>query len=727
MHLHADITPSRIHQTTKDFTGKIRQLPPLKSAIKRQWREREVYYFEILEIKEREVLFRIGCQAGTYIRKICLAPNMEVITCEGMKTIEEIYNNQKKMQVWSYNKDKLEKDTITDFQKIPFSGRLVEIITSSGIPIRATSDHKLLVSTKNGPTMKETGELKRGDFLFRSINLPLPQKRITITELLDDDYLIHDKKIKEECKKELIKKFGSIRAFNRITELDRKPFLKNSTIDIRIKHLKIANIFDRVKTEISCFKTEKGSIIRVNPLLTRELLYLCGLIASDGNNSKENKTIRYTRIKFHNKEKALIEMFYNLTRNSFPGIKVTKKIFKNEVWQVETSNSLFATMCASLGITSPSNKSDFLIILELEQDLICSFLKGYFDGDGGAYFTEKRNQKWAYTDIRFFSSTFTSIKRIHQMFLKLGIQTTILKQKSGNLGFKSKNDSKYVLTIKDPASKLRFIEKVGTNHPKKNDALKKIKEYFIKIGYTPEDYLYCPLDKINYLRKIENLSSKIGGNGDRLLKKELPITRRTYKRLVNIGEDIPSSLEECTIEKIKRIKKIPFKGFVYDITIKKNHNFLIENGIVSSNCFDFGVKLGTKAHMFQLIRTKAGPFSDTAMYSLQDLKDAYEFYKQGNPLNLKKMILPIEAAVAHMPCIWVRDSAIIPITHGRSLAIPGISKYQSHIVRGETVALFSLKNELVALGTAILTSQEISKKENGIAVKTDKVFMVINA
>src|SRR3989344_6104625 len=110
MHLHADITPSRIHQTTKDFTGKIRQLHPLKSAIKRQWREREIYYFEILEIKEREVLFRIGCQAGTYIRKICLAPNMEVITCEGMKTIEEIYNNQKKMQVWSYNKDKLEKD-----------------------------------------------------------------------------------------------------------------------------------------------------------------------------------------------------------------------------------------------------------------------------------------------------------------------------------------------------------------------------------------------------------------------------------------------------------------------------------------------------------------------------------------------------------------------------------------------------------------------------------------
>ncbi len=71
MHLHDDVNESSLRDAVKQFTGKIRQLPPIKSAIKRQWREREIYYIDILETAERDVLFIVGCQAGTYIRKLC--------------------------------------------------------------------------------------------------------------------------------------------------------------------------------------------------------------------------------------------------------------------------------------------------------------------------------------------------------------------------------------------------------------------------------------------------------------------------------------------------------------------------------------------------------------------------------------------------------------------------------------------------------------------------------
>ena len=72
MHLHKDIEEALIKQIASEiFTGKIRQLPPVKSAVKREERTREIYEFEILEVKGREVLFRIKCQAGTYIRKVC--------------------------------------------------------------------------------------------------------------------------------------------------------------------------------------------------------------------------------------------------------------------------------------------------------------------------------------------------------------------------------------------------------------------------------------------------------------------------------------------------------------------------------------------------------------------------------------------------------------------------------------------------------------------------------
>jgi H/ACA ribonucleoprotein complex subunit 4 len=70
MHLHEDIDEKKLRQGIKEFTGKIKQIPPIKSRVKRQEREREIYSFEILEIQRKDVLFRVHCEAGTYIRKL---------------------------------------------------------------------------------------------------------------------------------------------------------------------------------------------------------------------------------------------------------------------------------------------------------------------------------------------------------------------------------------------------------------------------------------------------------------------------------------------------------------------------------------------------------------------------------------------------------------------------------------------------------------------------------
>ncbi|WP_407378332.1 RNA-guided pseudouridylation complex pseudouridine synthase subunit Cbf5 [Methanobrevibacter sp.] len=68
---HADVEESEIRRVFEEFTGKIFQLPPVKSAVKRELRTRNVYYSTIYEIKGRDVLFRIGCEAGTYVRTYC--------------------------------------------------------------------------------------------------------------------------------------------------------------------------------------------------------------------------------------------------------------------------------------------------------------------------------------------------------------------------------------------------------------------------------------------------------------------------------------------------------------------------------------------------------------------------------------------------------------------------------------------------------------------------------
>jgi H/ACA ribonucleoprotein complex subunit 4 len=71
MKLHGDAQESRIREVLGEFEDEIYQRPPLRSSVKRQIRTRRIYYNEFLEMNGRNVLFRVGCEAGTYIRKLC--------------------------------------------------------------------------------------------------------------------------------------------------------------------------------------------------------------------------------------------------------------------------------------------------------------------------------------------------------------------------------------------------------------------------------------------------------------------------------------------------------------------------------------------------------------------------------------------------------------------------------------------------------------------------------
>ncbi|HEY9207178.1 MAG TPA: RNA-guided pseudouridylation complex pseudouridine synthase subunit Cbf5 [Candidatus Methanoperedens sp.] len=71
MKLHAVVTEKEIKRMLGEFTGPIYQKPSIKSAVKRETRIRNIYYLELLEMDGENILFIVGCEAGTYIRKLC--------------------------------------------------------------------------------------------------------------------------------------------------------------------------------------------------------------------------------------------------------------------------------------------------------------------------------------------------------------------------------------------------------------------------------------------------------------------------------------------------------------------------------------------------------------------------------------------------------------------------------------------------------------------------------
>ncbi len=143
-------------------------------------------------------------------------------------------------------------------------------------------------------------------------------------------------------------------------------------------------------------------------------------------------------------------------------------------------------------------------------------------------------------------------------------------------------------------------------------------------------------------------------------------------------------------------------------------------------CHDIGKKLGTGAHMAELRRTKAGPFDESTLTTLHDLADAFYYYKEEkNDKFIRKIIQPMEQAVKYLPKVWVLDNAIKPLSHGRQLAVPGISKLESGINKEDVVAVMTLKDELIALGKARMSSEDIMKSDNGIAVKSESVFIQV--
>ncbi len=139
---------------------------------------------------------------------------------------------------------------------------------------------------------------------------------------------------------------------------------------------------------------------------------------------------------------------------------------------------------------------------------------------------------------------------------------------------------------------------------------------------------------------------------------------------------------------------------------------------------DIGIALGCGAHMAELRRTRVATFDESQLCTLHDLRDAYWFYcHEQKGAYIHSLLLPVEKGVEHLHKMWVLDTTVDTLCHGAALTIPGIAQLHAGIEKDMPIAVMTLKHELVATGTAQLSSEEIMQQDKGIAVLLNRVFM----
>lgn len=179
---------------------------------------------------------------------------------------------------------------------------------------------------------------------------------------------------------------------------------------------------------------------------------------------------------------------------------------------------------------------------------------------------------------------------------------------------------------------------------------------------------------------------------------------------------------------VKRIKR---KRTIYYINIieirEKEILFLVgcEAGTyIRTLCVDIGKKLGTKAHLSELRRTKVGNLKEEDSVKLHDILDAYVFLKEeNNEKEIRNILYPMEKLLENIPKISIRDSAVDAICHGAKLALPGIVEVDTDIKKGDTVAIITLKGEGVSIAKSLMTTEDIIQKDTGLSANITRVLM----
>ncbi len=490
---------------------------------------------------------------------------------------EEIIDaRDKDLHVFAFNGERFVKARITHVYR-GYTNKVVRIKTASGRVIEITPIHKLPVFNPDGYIeFVEAYRITPMDYIVIPRRIPFnPQKTpiLPIDKLAEyDDVMSRDENVNN-----VVRRILRDMSDYEILELSRETGLSKATIKTlayaeRSIPLKLIISLRRRYGEISYPKDlglkRSRKRIKIPHEMSEKLAEFLGLLISDG-------SIINRRILFFNNNEILRKRFRELAKSLFNIDAREKKC--HTVYCVEIYSSLLSRFLHLLGMPTRRKSHNAIVpgyVFKSPNNIIISFLRGYYLGDGG----------FSGNTLEFYSASKNLISGLAYILTRLGILYSIVEggHRLEITGL-SELEKFYNIVLRnapsiDKVEKIRryITSKMGRNRLKRETIplsprlLRKLymiasKREFEKLGVHIGNQIYGGENITSYgLRKLVNTANSLV-----LMKR-----KKINTAILDTLERILSAMKYVALDKVEEISVIEKKTPVYDLTVEEYHNFI---------------------------------------------------------------------------------------------------------------------------------------------------------
>ncbi len=465
---------------------------------------------------------------------------------------------------------KLEEQEIIAIHKIKADLPLLKIKTYAGAEVSVTPEHPLLTLNQNLEWIR-ADRLKIDGPIATPLKLPEP---------------------KNNRKIDIIRVFSEINSNMNCYVKIKKDFAKRIKLnrEYKLKKLLNKNIDEKELVRNILYFKIKGGRADPTPIKNIEkfspkLLYWIALVIGEGG--------MYGGIKFYNENRTLLSLFKRLSHEIFG---VDPKKIKGGLKLSSTALYFFVKNLFDLKSGQHSrNKTISDNVMRLDNECISNFISGLYDAEGSV-----RKDGL----IEFMTASKELANRLCYLLLRFEIKPRIHEKISSATNSKNPIRRMYYRINIEGTKDARVFNKCITF--RQEDKKRKLKKFLRKnLRYNPNFNLIPISGKV--IREIRNslgLSStkwkdfKIPGidtyeRGERKFSKEtLKKAIAGFKKSKVINNEVSNKIKflekllnsEIYWDKVKEIKKIKCE-WVYDISIKKNFNFIAgaNGGFIAHN------------------------------------------------------------------------------------------------------------------------------------------------